>query len=192
MGARRLGAALVLVAWATLWMAGVAYADPSPTPSPNPQQACQQLDPLSPAGFGGRFGCDLATGGPAGPAQDAASSASQAAQQAGQAAVDTAESNFTNWLATGAAWVTERVLSVVAGPSTTPDLNPSQAGAFAHVYGRVVGVALSLSFLLVLLGIIDAVLTQRPGGLRRVVVGIAVAGIGLGAVPAATAILLRA
>jgi hypothetical protein len=191
MGARRAAAALVLVASATIGIAPIAYADPSPAPTQNPQQACQQLDPLSPTGFAGRFGCDVVTGGPAGPVQDAASSAGHAAQQAGQAAFDAAESNFTNWVAAGAAWVTDRLLSVVAGPSTTPDLNPAQAAAFAHVYGRVVGVALSLSMLLVLLGIIEAVLTQRPGGLRRVVVGIAVAGIGLGAVPAATAILLR-
>jgi hypothetical protein len=191
MAVRRGAAAVLVVAWATIGIAPIAYADPSPSPTSNPELICQQLHPLSPAGFGPRFACDLAAGGPAGPAQDVASSASEAAQQVGQAAVDTAESSFTNWLAAGAAWVIERLLAAVSGPSTTPDLDPTQAAAFAHVYGRVVGVALSLSVLLVLIGIIEAVLTQRPGGLRRIVVGIAVAGVGMGAVPAATAILLR-
>jgi hypothetical protein len=192
MAGKRLAAAVAIAAWATLliWPAALAATTPSPsaTPTPDPQQACQSIPPLDPIG---RISCDVVTGGPGGPARDIQQSASQAAGQAGQAAADAAETALTRWLANGAAWVVQGVTQMVVGNSTTPSLDPAQAGMFTQVYGRVVGVALSLSVLLVLVGIIEATLTQRPGGYRRVVTGIAVAGIGVGAVPAATAILVR-
>ncbi len=192
MAGKRLAAALAIAAWATLftWSAAVAATTPSPsaTPTPDPQQACQSIPPLD---LAGRISCDVVTGGPAGPVRDVQQSASRAAGQAGQVAANAAEIDLTRWLASGAAWVVEGVTQMVVGHSTTPGLDPAQVGLFTQVYGRVVGVALSLSILLVLIGIIEATLTQRPGGYRRVVTGIAVAGIGLGAVPAATAILVR-
>ncbi len=80
---------------------------------------------------------------------------------------------------------------MVVGGSSTPNLDPSQASAWSAVYGRVLGVALSLSVLLVLIGVMEAVLTQRPGALRQVVVGIAVGAIAMGAVPVGTAMLVK-
>jgi hypothetical protein len=174
-----------------LLLAPAVLAAPTPSPSTDPQQGCRRVPPRDPQSVTSRISCDVATGGPGGPVKDVTQSAGQAAQQAGQGVADATETAFTTWLANGAIWVVQNVEGTVMGPSTTPNLDPTQAAAFAHVYGRVVGVALSLSVLLVLIGIIEATLTQRPGGLRRVVVGIAVAGIGLGAVPVGTAILVR-
>jgi hypothetical protein len=179
---------MCLAAWAALLAAPAGLAA-----APQPQ-ACQGLDPGNPAGFAGRTGCDVAAGGAGGVAHDAAqATAAGASPQPSQTASPDAasETAFTTWLANGAVWIVQSLRTKVLGPASTPGLNPAQAAAFTHVYGRVVGVALSISVLLILLGIIDATLTRRPGALRRVVVGIAVAGIGLGAVPAATAILVR-
>ncbi len=192
MASKRLAAAVAIAAWATMliWPATLAATAPSPsaTPTPDPQQTCQSIPPLDAVG---RVSCDVVRGGPAGPVRDVQQSASQAAGQAGQVAANAAEIDLTRWLANGAAWVVQGVTQMVVGNSTTPALDPAQVGVFTQVYGRVLGVALSLSVLLVLIGVIEATLTQRPGGYRRVVTGIAVAGIGLGAVPAATAILVR-
>jgi hypothetical protein len=169
----------------------VSVPVPSPAPSSqDPIQRCQQLGANDPVGIVARLGCDTVAGGATGPVRDVATGAGQAAQQAAQSVVEGAESNFDSWLADGAAWMAQAVLNKVTGSSNTPVLNPDQASAFARVYGRVVGVALMLSVLLVLIGVIEAVLTQRPGGLRRVVIGIAVSGIGMGVVPVGTSVLL--
>jgi type IV secretion system protein TrbL len=181
MALKRVAAALVLtagVAWATSSVALAVAPSPSPTP-----QVCDQLPVIDQTGFAARAGCELG--------RAAVQAAGGAASQIGQAAAGAAESDFTSWLANGAAWVVQGVTQEVIGNSTTPSLAPAQAGVFAEVYGRVVGVALSLSVLLVLIGIIEATLTQRPGALRRVVAGIAASGIGLGAIPVGTAILVR-
>jgi hypothetical protein len=196
MARSRLAAAVALAAWLAITTTSAVLADstPAPTTSPapsGPAASCQHLDPKVPGGLPARLGCDVATGGPGGPLADATNSAGQAASDAGQAVFQSAETGFTNWLAAGAAAVAQGVLAKLTGPSNTPTLDPAHAAAFAQVYGRVVGVALSLSVLLILIGVIEAVLTQRPGGLRRVVVGIAVSGIGMGAVPVATDILIR-
>lgn len=189
MAGKCLAAAVAIAAWATLLTSPAALAaNPSPTSAPDPQQACQSIPAVNPIG---RISCDVIQGGPTGPARDVQQSVSQAAGQAGQAAAGAAEIDLTRWLANGAAWVVQGVTQMVVGNSTTPSLDPAQLDLFTQAYGRVVGVALSLSVLLVLIGIIEATLTQRPGGYRRVVTGIAVAGIGLGAVPAATAVLVR-
>lgn len=183
MTARQLAAAAALAGWLT-FASGVPVlaASPSPSPSPSAGQPCANpaADPISVAGS---LGCDVVT---------AAGQAGQAvAASVGQTAVSAAEGDFTTWLANGSAWVLEGVIQQVTGTSTTPSLDPAQAAAFARVYGRVVGVALSLSVLLVLIGIFEATLTRRPGALGRVVAGIAVSGIGLGVVPVATALLVR-
>lgn len=192
MVARRLAAAAMIAAWTTMWAASTALAaDPSPSPTVDPGQACQRVSATDAVRAGVRIACDLATGGASGPAHDIQQGAGQAASQLGQAVGDAAEVAFSNWLANGAVWVVQGVSHEVTGRSTTPGLDPDQAAAFARVYGRVVGVALSLSVLLVLIGVIEATLMQRPGGLRRIVVGIAVSGIGLGAVPVGTAVLVR-
>jgi len=187
---RRLAATAAISALATLLVWPAALADPSPGPSPTPDslKVCQSI---SQGNYAARLSCDVVTGGPGGPGRDIEQSASQAVTQAGQSAADAAETALTRWLANGAAWVVQGVTQMVVGNSTTPSLDPTRAVMFSQVYGRVVGVALSLSILLVLIGVIEATLTQRPGGYRRVVTGIAVAGIGLGAVPVGTAILLR-
>jgi hypothetical protein len=191
--ARSLLVALALAASLTALAAPAVLADqptPAPSTTPGPAQRCQQLTADDPVGIVARLSCDAVRSGPGGAVSDAANGTAAVAQQAGQAAVQGVETNFDSWLADGAAWMTQAVLAKVTGPSTTPALDPAHAAAFARVYGRVVGVALSLSVLLVLLGVIEAVLSQRPGGLRRVIVGIAVSGIGMGAVPVATGILL--
>jgi len=155
-------------------------AAPSPTPTPN---VCDQTLPTDSASFLGRVGCDLAP--------QVGQAVSGVAGQIGQAAAGAAEADFNAWLANGAARILQNVDQLVVGSSTTPSLDPAHASSFAWVYGRVVGVALSLSVLLAVIGIIEATLTRRPGGLRRVVTGMAVSGIGLGAIPVGTALLVQ-
>lgn len=192
MGVRRLVAAWalpVLAIGVTAMTAPAAGASSSPTP--DPRKVCDAFPILNGTGFVQRLACDVNTAGAAGPLQDAGRNAAQPVVQAGQAVADAAETAFTRWVANGAAWIVQGTSVTLAGSSTTPSLDPRQASMFGQVYGRVAGVALALSVLLVLIGIFEATLTQRPGGLRRVVVGIAVSGIGLGVVPVATAILVR-
>lgn len=179
MGARFAAAAIVATALVCLGSSGV-LADPVPSPTSN---LCDQVDATDSASFLARLGCDLGPG--------VQRAVGDAAGQVAEAAAGAAEVDLNTWLANGAAWMIQSVAQIVVGNSTTPDLNPAQAASFAQVYGRVVGVALSLSVLLVLIGIIEATLTRRPGGLRRVVAGMAVSGIGLGAVPVGTAVLVR-
>jgi hypothetical protein len=186
MAARQFAAALGLAAWSTLLSAHAALgATPSPSPSAGARQTCssQSGDPTSVVG---RLGCDVNR-----VATQAGQAVGSAVGQAGQSVVSGAEADFTSWIGNGAAWIVQGVTQEVLSNSSTPSLDPTRATTLTQVYGRVVGVALSLSVLLVLLGIIEAALTQRPGALRRVVVGIAVSGIGLGAVPVATALLVR-
>jgi type IV secretion system protein TrbL len=164
---------------ASLWAAVLAAPSPSPTPNP-----CDQMvQPTDSASFLGRLGCDVAP--------QVGQAIGGVAGQIGQAAAGAAETDFNAWVANGAAWMVRNVAQLLTGSSSTPSLDPTQAASFAFVYGRVVGVALSLSVLLALIGIIEATLTRRPGGLRRVVIGMAVSGIGLGAVPVGTAVLVR-
>jgi hypothetical protein len=183
MGPRRVTTAVMLTV-GLAWLGGSAVlaAEPSPSPSPSTSM-CDQLPADDEGSFAARVGCAIG--------EQARQSVSAAAGQVGQAAAGGAEAAFTSWLAGGAAWVVEGVSQQALGSSTTPSLDPTRAAAVGQVYGRVVGVALSISVLLVLVGIIEATLMQQPGALRRVVTGIAVSGIGLGAVPAGTAILVR-
>jgi hypothetical protein len=181
--ARRLTLAALALAASLLPAPAVLAADQGPSP------ACRQAPGWT------RLGCDAVTGGPSGPVQDVTQSGQQAlgqaASQAGQEVADSAETALSRWLAGGAAWVVSGVTGMVVGSSTTPSLDPSHASAWSAVYGRVLGVALSLSVLLVLVGVMEAVLTQRPGALRRVVVGIAVGTIAMGAVPVGAAMLVK-
>jgi hypothetical protein len=170
---RRLGAAIVLAAGLLLLGGPVARAS-----SP-----CDQLPGNDAGSLAARAACNARQAG--------AGAVSGVADQVGQAAAGAAELALTDWLAKGGAWMAQGVERQVLSGSTTATLDPSRAGAFDAVYVRVVGVALSLSVLLVLIGIIEAMLTRRPGSLRRVVVGMAVSGIGLGAVPAGTSILVQ-
>jgi hypothetical protein len=179
MAARLAAAGLVTAALICLGTPAV-LADPSPSPTPN---VCDQIPQSDMNSFLGRLGCNLGPG--------VKQAVGGAAGQIGQAAVGAAETDFNAWVANGAAWMIQNVAQVATGTSTTPNLDPAQAASFALVYGRVVGVALSLSVLLALIGIIEATLTRRPGGLHRVVSGMAVSGIGLGAVPVGTGVLLR-
>ena len=194
MAARRLAAAAALTCVTLLLWSPLAVAAPSPSPSPgqpDPTAACRNLPPSDPSRLAVRLACDAAAGGPAGPVQDVQRSAGQAAAQVGQAATAGAEVEMTSWLVAGAVWLLQSVARKVLESSTTPSLDPSRASAFAQVYGRVAGVALALSMLLVLIGVIEATFSRRPGGLRRVVVGIVVSGVCVGAVPAVTATLMR-
>jgi hypothetical protein len=182
--ARRLTLAAALALAASLLPApAVLAADQGPS------LACQQTPSWT------RVGCDAITGGPTGPLQDVAQSGQQAlgqaTSQAGQDVASSAEMAVTEWLAGGAAWVVQGVTALVVGSSSTPNLDPGQVSAWSAVYGRVVGVALSLSVLLVLIGVMEAVLSQRPGALRQVLVGIAVGGIAMGAIPVGTALLVK-
>jgi hypothetical protein len=182
MGTRRAAAVIVLAAALVCLGTATVLADPSPSPSPTPN-VCGQIPQSDLSGFVARVSCNLAP--------SVGQAISGAAGQVGQAAAGAAEIDLNSWLANGAAWMVQTDAQLIVGSSTTPNLDPSQAASFALVYGRVVGVALSLSVLLVLIGIIEATLTQRPGALRRVVAGMAVSGIGLGAVPVGTAVLVR-
>lgn len=182
--ARQVAAAVALAAWAALFgTPTVLAASPSPAPTSDTASVCQAANSQDALSAAMRVACDQVRG--------AAQQFGQAVGQAGQTVTDAAETAFTRWLANGAAWVIQGVSKVLASSSTTPTLDSTRASMFSGVYARVVGVALSLSVLLVLIGVIEATLTQRPGALRRVVVGIAVSGISLGAIPVATAILLR-
>ena len=184
MAARHVVAAAAAATWAMLLTTpAVLAASPSPGPSSDTASICQASNLQDALGQAMRVACEQVRG--------AAQQVGQALGQAGQSVTDAAEMAFATWLANGAAWVLRGVAATLTSSTTTPTLDPRQASMFGNVYARVVGVALSLSVLLVLIGIIEATLTQRPGALRRVVVGIAVSGIGVGAIPVATAILLR-